>query len=69
MGSLVSTSAVNAAAKSATAAGLSSIHDLKIISPGDAVASQAGLHIGKVEEVTKKDTTAKVAEVGKKRGI
>jgi hypothetical protein len=63
MGSLVSTSAVNAA----TAAGLSSIHDLKIISP----ASQAGLHIGKVEEVTKKDTTAekKVAEVGKKRGI
>lgn len=66
MGSLVSTSAV---AKSATAAGLSSIHDLKIISPGDAASSQAGLHIGKVEEVTKKDTTAKVAEVGKKRGI
>jgi hypothetical protein len=65
MGSLVSTSA----AKAATAAGLSSIHDLKVISPGDAAYSQAGLHIGKVETVTKKDTTAKVAEVGKKRGI
>jgi hypothetical protein len=60
MGSLVSTSAT----KAATAAGLSSIHDLN-------AASQAGLHIGKVEEVTKKDTTTekKVAEVGKKRGI
>jgi len=65
MGSLVSTSAVNAAAKAATAAGLSSIHDL------NAASAQAGLHIGKVENVTKKDTTVekKVAEVGKKRGI
>jgi len=61
MGSLVSTSTANAA----TAAGLSSIHDLKVVSP----ASQAGLHIGKVEEVTKKETEKKVEEVGKKRGI
>jgi hypothetical protein len=63
MGSLLSTSAANAA----TAAGLSSIHDLKVVSP----ASQAGLHIGKVEQVTKKDPEAekKVEEVGKKRGI
>jgi hypothetical protein len=64
MGSLVSTSAANAA----TAAGLSSIHDLKVVSPGDA-ASQAGLHIGKVEQVTKKEAEKKVEEVGKKRGI
>ena len=67
MGSLVSTSA----AKAATAAGLSSIHDLKVVSPGDAATSQVGLHIGKVEQVTKKDaeTEKKVEEVGKKRGI
>jgi len=62
MGSLVSTSAV----KAATAAGLSSIHDLKV---SDATTSQAGLHIGKVEQVTKKETEKKVEEVGKKRGI
>ena len=67
MGSLVSTSAINAAAKGATAAGLSSIHDLKVFDA--TTTAQVGLHIGKVEEVTKKDTTAKVAEVGKKRGI
>jgi len=61
MGSLVSTSA----AKAATAAGLSSIHDL------NAASAQAGLHIGKVETVTKKDaeTEKKVETVGKKRGI
>jgi len=64
MGSLVSTSA----AKAVTAAGLSSIHDLKI---SDATTAQVGLHIGKNEQVTKKDTETekKVEEVGKKRGI
>jgi hypothetical protein len=51
------------AAKAATAAGSSSVHDL------NAASSQAGLHIGKVETVTKKDTTAKVATVGKERCI
>ena len=68
MGSLVSTSAANAA----TAAGLSSIHDLKVVSPANAATTaQVGLHIGKVEQVTKKDAGAekKVEEVGKKRGI
>ena len=66
MGSLVSTSA----AKAATEAGLSSIHYLKVVSPGDAATSQVGLHIGKVEQVTKDvKTEKKVEEVGKKRGI
>jgi len=65
MGSLVSTSA----AKAVTTAGLTSIHDLKISDA--ATTAQVGLHIGKNEQVTKKDTETekKVEEIGKKRGI
>jgi len=64
----VSSSKVNPA-NLATAAGLSSIHDIKVVEA--VTTAQVGLHIGKNEQVTKKDigTEKKVEEIGKKRGI
>ena len=50
-----------------TAAGLSSIHDIKVVEA--VTTAQVGLHIGKNEQVTKKDIEKKVEEIGKKRGI
>jgi len=50
-----------------TAAGLSSIYDVKVLEA--VTTAQVGLHIGKNEQVTKKDIEKKVEEIGKKRGI